>query len=620
MDRRSRQPLGLMIRLCCADLLHEWILTLCAILGVAAVSAPLLILYGLKSGTIQTLRQRLIHDPRNCEIRPLVSKTYSAELLHEIKSIKGVGFMVPATREISTSVQAHLSERTEIETLDLIPTEAGDPLIKGNGSAEPQSGQCVLTFLAAESLRAKVGDTVVCDISRTRRGAMEKATTQVVVAGILPVRASGTKAVYTPLSLLEAVEAYKDGLAVPEFAWPGSSPEAYPVYDGVLVISQATIAKTDLLGLTGSTGFFSIRDISPAELPGVAGFKVGDDKCEIHLLQSGSQPVGEDSITTIRNKLGGYKAVVLPWNKAFNAELRSGGAGSGKTIKLFPITFPREMKGITISPQLGGPLAGEQGSGTDPEVWCPPPLVSSNSTLIVKFGDEATPLVAPVRVTAQEGLPAGSALITASMGGILRLAKMRDVHYDSQAHKFLVKRSGFASFRLYAKTIDDVDRVRLALAARNIQVMTQAQKIADVREMDKNLTLLYWLITTVAVIGGLASLAASLYASVERKRKALGILQLVGLKTALLLRFPIYEAFFVSTAGFLCGAAASEGIGGVINRLFGKHLEHGEAFFLLPFKGLVYSWIAVSGIALCASLVAAIRLVNIQAADSLRDE
>jgi putative ABC transport system permease protein len=59
----SPGPLRRIPFLATAHLLHEWVLTLCLVLALAAVLAPLLVLFGLKHGTIHTLRERLVEDP-----------------------------------------------------------------------------------------------------------------------------------------------------------------------------------------------------------------------------------------------------------------------------------------------------------------------------------------------------------------------------------------------------------------------------------------------------------------------------------------------------------------------------------------------------------------------------
>ena len=50
-----------MCRLACRDYLREALLSACAVLGLAAVLTPLLVLYGVKFGVVQTLTDRLQH-------------------------------------------------------------------------------------------------------------------------------------------------------------------------------------------------------------------------------------------------------------------------------------------------------------------------------------------------------------------------------------------------------------------------------------------------------------------------------------------------------------------------------------------------------------------------------
>src|SRR5262245_45526903 len=82
--KRRQTPRGIVLRLSSADLRHEWILTACLIMAVAAVLSPLLLLFGLKYGTIETLRIRLVQDPRNREIRPLVSKSFAKAWIDDL--------------------------------------------------------------------------------------------------------------------------------------------------------------------------------------------------------------------------------------------------------------------------------------------------------------------------------------------------------------------------------------------------------------------------------------------------------------------------------------------------------------------------------------------------------
>ena len=55
------------------DYWHERLLSACAILGLAAVLAPLLVLLGVHHGIITAMTDRLKNDPRTLEITPVGS-------------------------------------------------------------------------------------------------------------------------------------------------------------------------------------------------------------------------------------------------------------------------------------------------------------------------------------------------------------------------------------------------------------------------------------------------------------------------------------------------------------------------------------------------------------------
>lgn len=57
------------------DYLHERLLSACAVLGLAAVLAPLLILFGVKFGVVETLTERLRSDPGHAGDLPRGQRT-----------------------------------------------------------------------------------------------------------------------------------------------------------------------------------------------------------------------------------------------------------------------------------------------------------------------------------------------------------------------------------------------------------------------------------------------------------------------------------------------------------------------------------------------------------------
>src|SRR5262249_26988959 len=150
---------------------------------------------------------------------------------------------------------------------------------------------------------------------------------------------------------------------------------------------------------------------------------------------------------------------------------------------------------------------------------------------------------------------------------------IRLLHFDEHTGQLLLERRHYADFRMYARTIDNVGPLRRLLAAEGIEVHTEEQRISEVTELDHHLTRIFWLIATVGMTGGVAALVASLYASIERKRRELGVLRLIGLSRTCLIRFPVYQSLLLATGSYLAATCVFYGIAITINQLFRNQLH-----------------------------------------------
>ncbi len=119
------------ILLAVADYRREKLLSLCSVLGLTAVLAPLLILYGVKFGVMATLNERLLSNPYTLEISPVQSGSYTKALLSEWARLDGVQFVLPRTRSLAATMKltAVHSNRESSVTVSLEPTAKGDPLL-----------------------------------------------------------------------------------------------------------------------------------------------------------------------------------------------------------------------------------------------------------------------------------------------------------------------------------------------------------------------------------------------------------------------------------------------------------------------------------------------------------
>ena len=243
-----------MLRLACKDYWHEFLLSACAVLGLAAVLTPLLVLYGVKFGVVQTLTERLRNDPRNLEISPVISGRYTPEYLARLAAHPDVAFVLPRTRSIAATMDlsAGNGDARSVLVASLEPTAEGDPLLLRFGAAVPSMPQSpeteaigvTLSSSAAEKLHLKQGDALNGKVERRFQGKVQTARVALRVAAVLPLAAQQKDVAYVPLPLMEATEDYRDGRAVPELGaqngWTGEPrPQGERVYPGFRLYARS---------------------------------------------------------------------------------------------------------------------------------------------------------------------------------------------------------------------------------------------------------------------------------------------------------------------------------------------------------------------------------------------
>ncbi|CAG8871545.1 hypothetical protein PS627_04493 [Pseudomonas fluorescens] len=387
------------------DYRHDARLSACSVLALIAVVAPLLVLFGLKFGLVSSLTERLQRDPAVREIIPLGGGRFRADFIHELAQRPDVAFAIPRTRQIAATADLLLPAQGRGAVVEMLPTCPGDPLLQ-QVKAPTGLQQVVLSFTAAEKLGARAGDELQASFSRQQGSQVQWRQVPVQVTAVLPLAAFERDALFAPLRLLETVEDYRDGLAVPAFGWPGA-------------------------------------------------------------------------------------------------------VDASKAQRVYP------------------------------------------------------------------------------------------------------------AFRLYASGLADVEPLRQYFAGRQLLVSTQAAQIAQVQTLSRNLDLVFWIITSLALSGAVAAIAAGAVAAVERKQRELAVLRLLGVGTAALLLFVVLQAIYSGLLAAVAAGALYLLAEHSLNRLFmqvpGEYASH-----LLPMHYLV---------ALCAVLLASTaaaglggwRVARIDTSQGIRD-
>lgn len=235
--------LRLIAALAARDWWHERLLSLCAVLALASMLAPLLVLHGVRVGLVDSLRANLLQDPTALIILPVGSGTagYTGAQLEQWNARPEVRFAIARTRDVAAEMP-FVSKSGAFIPLTLEPSAHGDPLLThfsmpiptaGLESTPPLQPGMVLSASAARKLEAKVGDTLDGRLGRKRPdGVLERHPFSAHVLGILPPEATPQDAAFFPLSVLEDIQDYRDYIAVPRRNFSGDvAPETARHYE-----------------------------------------------------------------------------------------------------------------------------------------------------------------------------------------------------------------------------------------------------------------------------------------------------------------------------------------------------------------------------------------------------
>jgi putative ABC transport system permease protein len=177
----------------------------------------------------------------------------------------------------------------------------------------------------------------------------------------------------------------------------------------------------------------------------------------------------------------------------------------------------------------------------------------------------------------------------------------------------------YPGFRLYANSIYAVSGLKEDLAIQGIDVRTKAADIDLVIRMDRNLSAIYWAIAIIGLVGFSLSLGASLWANVDRKRKDLSVLRLVGFRTGDIVWFPVTQALYTGVLGWALALAIYLAAARAINSMLADQLAAGqEVCVLLPAHYLLALALTVSA-AMIAAALAGWRSARIEPSDGLRE-
>ncbi len=600
----------ILLRLAISDLLHERILTLNVILALAAIIAPLLLVLGFKEGIVNHMREDLVQNPVNREIRPKATQDLASEWFSRVAERPDVEFIIPGILRGASTVRV-MNDNGDSKAVDLLPSGEGDPLILENDAIPPQAGEIVVSTPLAETMGLTAGDQVRVRVTRTYGGRPQHVDQDMVVRSILGLRGDVLDRIYAPQALVVDVETYREGNGVPTRGWPGAQPIPFASYDGAIVVLKEKLSPIRRRELGIGTGFVGLKNIDAASFAQRFGFPAPEQAELIELRVIGGA-AKSSNLRQLANRLRGRDALVVPFVDGLELTTHTGERVpvSGYSIsdeQADRFGLARIPWGDAASDAEFSSLAqivAPPGPGFDAEKRTTVPTSKAELALpINRIGDA----------------PGDVALIPLPLAAMLRTARDRPVVYSDQEATLLLGRPGFRGFRIYAKSIDDVPGIVTDLRDGGVSTIAKVQEILGLQQFSRNMDLVFYLVASVALVGGIAALIASLYASVERKKRDISMMRLLGLSPAHVFRFPVFQGIIVAALGLIAAGTLYWGAASLMNEAFSDSLDGDPAVMLAPSIVAAAAAIILAA-AFVSSLFAAYKATRIDPAEAIRVE
>ena len=139
------------------------------------------------------------------------------------------------------------------------------------------------------------------------------------------------------------------------------------------------------------------------------------------------------------------------------------------------------------------------------------------------------------------------------------------------------------------------------------------------RSIDENLSVIFWIIACVGAIGFAFSLGASLWANVDRKRKELSVLRLVGFKSGRIVMFPVLQSCYTAVLGWLLAVLVYLVFEYLINVFLAPQLKLDRNLCFLLTQHFLWALALTIVIAIFAAILGGLRAARIQPSDGLRE-
>lgn len=177
----------------------------------------------------------------------------------------------------------------------------------------------------------------------------------------------------------------------------------------------------------------------------------------------------------------------------------------------------------------------------------------------------------------------------------------------------------YARARLYAKDIDHVASLEGDLRTQRIETASRLADIENVKSINRVLGVIFNTIAATALVGCIASLIGSFIANVDRKRKHIAVLRLLGFTGPAVGVYVMLQGCLLSLLAYAGGYSIYLIASQVFNRALSGSRATGQMLCKITLEQSVLAMVMTAVVALLVASIGAWRAINIEPAQSLRE-
>lgn len=561
---------------------------ICLVLAISAMMLPLVVLLGLKFGILSSMKEELLQNPAASEIwfRDVVQS--SPADVERYRAWPETGFILPCVSSAYSSVEVVHPADAEPEelTVDTTPTAAGDPLLTAGAVPIPEAGEVVLSESLAEQLSITPGATLSLRVWRNAR--REKLERQMRVVGILPRRFCQRVMLFAPAEFCVALEEFK----VRGVGEPGAAAEVTgAAYDGLLLRGESLAELAALL----KGGMPALNQETPA-------------------TSDASLPEGTVLLHSDKTRFSAQQMQPLLTYSTGNSREPQLWVHPVKAMLVDGALQPRE---VVISCAMGEFIS--------PSVCAAPPRLLVHPGELKGLREVLLQMDSPqgkseFLCVAEESadVEPGRILAAPQLLALLHRANRELLIWNYREGGLRHPVVEFAALRMYAANLDAVEVLMKKLRSEGRDCRARLDSVHQVLQLERNLDLLFLLLSIGVGVGAVLAFGMSLFNAVELYRRDFALIQLMGAGRPAATLIPVTEAMVTTGGALLVSFIGFEVMRRVISWAFAGMTDAQSICRLMPEHWLWLTLLSL-GAAWVASWAAALRVLRISPAEILRE-